>query len=540
MKQRKFKNQPGYFLHSSRWRKIPTLRHAAPSRAEPEPASLVSSEVVSQGKVRDDFAQSNETAKIFENDKSERYTELEMLSLNIEQQLRDENLGDAQQDMGWRDFLEVFDLYADDDEMFSELDAQLADFIEDFGLFGEVPNTAINNWRINRVSRTGDNKELVEKIQHAVDDYLEGIPVSYDIDGDITPQWSSEWGDYPGNIPLISFSQTISDTEHLDKIITVVDALGGRRIYIASESDTEPDNDEFNTNVLARIIPADEQDSSTVAHYLVSKEEDGEENVYIYTKDATFPAFTYPRGDTNEVYSSVDWNRDRDMMSEIASRDSAHRLWKSAAFYTVEDALRIIAQSGKCREASVEELKGVVKLAQQHVLGYSSANSPFVDDGEEQKSGSKSNREIFFDQHAKKIDDQYADLTSVQFDTINTIRGHDEASEREYQKVETYASVILSAMRYNQVNIIDTAVMNNDDKFNAIVNETRQFAQDSARSLAREGRYFLNDFRNGPGRAMLNATNSVTSALRGTRAIKEELQEVKEERSGDGAGDDSG
>lgn len=536
MEQRKFKNQPGYVFFLSKWRKVHTLKDGA--TPHPEPASPISPEVISKGKERDDFSQSNDTDEIVKKYKREKYEELKDISLDIEQELREDCLDDDHKDMGWEDFLEVFDLYTYDEEMFDELDSQLGDFIEDFGLFGEVPNTVINNWRINRVSKTGDNKELVSRIQKAVDDYLEGIPVSYDIDGDITPYWSSEWGDYPGNVPLISFSDVVSTKEDLDKIITVVDALGGRRIYVASGSDMESDDDEFNTNILARIIPEDEQNDNTAAHYLVSKEEDGEENFYIYTKDATFPTFTYPSNGNDEVYSSVDRDRERKSMKEIESRDSAHRLWKSAAFYSMEDALKNVAQSGKCREASVKEWKNAVKLAQNYILGDPGYAALFAS-GDMNEDIEKMNRRVFFERSIEEINKRYESLGIIEFDTINTIRGHHEKSEWDYQKIETYASMFLDEVRHSQLNLTNETDMDNDAKFDSIINATKEFAQDSARSLIREGSDFLDEFRNGPTSAILNAAGSVTSALHGRRRLKEELQGIVDERSEKDAEDEA-
>lgn len=520
-----FKNKPGYVLFNSRWHK-----EGKGATTDPSPAPASSSENMQKSNERDDFSK-NESKPISEQVRMKRFEDLREVSLDLEKDLREDLLSESEQDMDWREFLEIFDMYATETDMFDELDQHLEEFIEDFGMFdGSLPNTAMINWRLNRVCKTGDNPHLMSNIQNAVNHYLEGTPISYDIDGEITPEWSSEWGEYPGNVPLIAFSDIVEKGEDIDKLTTIVDALGGRRLYVSTENDNEPDDDDLNTNVMARIIPFNEQGDDTVAHYIVSKEEDdSEEMFYIYTKDATFPAFTYPRKDESEVYSSVDRDREDDMMSKIQSRGSAHRLSQSLCYETMEDVLSFVAQSGECRQAPREEWKKLVSLAQGHVLG---GSNPLGDLQEEGSEKEKSREEILFKLNINQMNAFYADPKNIKFDTINTLRGHDRNSEWEHQKVENYASIILDMSRYGAIDIENEVPMNNDSKFMGMVNATKEFAQDSAKSLMREGGGLLDEFRKAPASTTLNTINSVTSALAGRRQLKEEIKEISNERDG--------
>lgn len=145
------------------------------------------------------------------------------------------------------------------------------------------------SWRIRRVCRVGDNKELAESIQSAVDDYLEDIPVTYQIDGDIDPEWSTEWGLYPGIVPVIGFDDVITDKTQVDRLMEVVDALSSRHLYVSSWGDVEIDKDQ--TTVLVRIDPVYPGEKSF--YYLVVKGVNDEERCHVYRKNHDDISYTY-------------------------------------------------------------------------------------------------------------------------------------------------------------------------------------------------------------------------------------------------------
>lgn len=474
-KNRVFKNQPGYVQnHNGRW-------------VKKDPTSSSNTDVSVVNDAGGDF----DTYDVLQQEIHAYNIALEDISHKVEKNLRSNLIIPEERDtMEWSEFVKVLESEDINDKYFSQLDDKLIEFMSQYNIFDKnCAFTELTLWRLNTVCKTNSNEELVEFIQDNVDYHLDDTSINYKIKGDISGSWSREWSDYQGNIPAIDF-EDISTVEDIEKLNNVYSMLGGKRLYIASGDDKEPDNDEFNTNLRARITPSNERDKKHLLYYLISKEgKDGEE-FYIYNKDKTLPAPIYSyRSKPGKPSSYVDKAREEKRNEKIRNNSSQHRLSQTMYDDSVEGIFTHVASTGYCGIPWEEKKKNML-ITQKYDL-------------------SMKNDDIYSGDISQQ---QYKQLESVQYwfdtceekdlDNINILRNHSVESERKYQRREASTDVIALASQVGAYDEIEIEKLPNGVSFENFFSQTWKNAGKEIRDSAKK-------FQTKPLKTTLDAAKTI-------------------------------